>query len=75
VQHVAQVVQPRRRFRLRDERLNAHSFPTIFHARAAAEQWRRDYNERRPHTTLDGMTPVEFIKSYLNQDAHFQPAI
>ena len=61
--------------RLRDELLNEHSFPTIFHARSAIEAWRFDYNQRRPHTTLDGMTPVEFIKSYLNQDSQFQPAI
>jgi len=61
--------------RLRDELLNEHSFPTIFHARSAIEAWRFDYNQRRPHTTLGGMTPVEFLKSYLNQDSQFQAAL
>jgi putative transposase len=36
--------------RLRDELLNEHAFPTVFHARSAIEAWRIDYNEKRPHT-------------------------
>ena len=24
------------------------------------EDWRIDYNTRRPHTGLDGLTPIEF---------------
>lgn len=47
--------------RLRDELLNEHAFPTIFHARSSIEHWRIDYNEQRPHTRLDGLTPAEFI--------------
>ena len=61
--------------RLRDELLNEHAFPTIFHARSAIEAWRIDYNRHRPHTTLAGMTPVEFLKSYLNQDSQFQASL
>ena len=61
--------------RLRDELLNEHSFPTIFHARSALEAWRFDYNQRRPHTTLDGMTPAEFLKLHHSQNPQFQPAI
>ena len=34
--------------RLRDELLNEHAFPTIFHARSAIEAWRIDYNQHRP---------------------------
>ena len=52
--------------RIRDELLNEHAFPTIFHARSAIEAWRVDYNERRPHTQLDGLTPAEFIRQTLN---------
>jgi putative transposase len=26
------------------------------------EAWRIEYNEYRPHSSLDGLTPVEFIK-------------
>ncbi|HZO92939.1 MAG TPA: integrase core domain-containing protein, partial [Candidatus Baltobacteraceae bacterium] len=27
--------------------------------------WRLDYNLRRPHTALDGLTPAEFIQQNL----------
>ena len=47
--------------RLRDELLNEHAFPTIFHARSAIEQWRMDYNTGRPHTALGGLTPTEYL--------------
>lgn len=47
--------------RFRDELLNEHAFPTIFHARSSIERWRIDYNEHRPHTQLNGLTPAEFI--------------
>ena len=52
--------------RIRDELLNEHAFPTIFHARSAVEAWRVDYNQHRPHTQLDGLTPAEFLKQTLN---------
>lgn len=35
---------------IRDELLNKHAFPTIFHARAAIEAWHLDYSSRRPYT-------------------------
>lgn len=50
--------------RFRDELLNEHAFPTIFHARSAIDDWRLDYNLRRPHTSLGGLTPTEFIAQY-----------
>ena len=48
--------------RLRDELLNEHSFPTIFHARSAVDAWRFDYNHHRAHTALGGLTPAEFSR-------------
>jgi transposase InsO family protein len=30
--------------RLRDEYLNEHWFPSLLHARAEIERWRREYN-------------------------------
>ena len=30
------------------------------HARETVEAWRIDYNLRRPHTSLDGLTPREY---------------
>jgi len=50
--------------RFRDELLNEHVFPTIFHARAAIEAWRADYNTRRPHSSLGDLTPIKFILQY-----------
>ncbi len=46
--------------RLRDECLNEHLFRSFAHARNVIETWRRDYNNYRPHTSLDGLTPIEF---------------
>lgn len=46
--------------RLRDECLNKHLFSNLRHARDLIEKWRIDYNHKRPHTSLDGMTPIEY---------------
>ena len=46
--------------RLRDECLNEHLFRSFAHARGVIETWRRDYNLKRPHTSLEGLTPIEF---------------
>jgi hypothetical protein len=32
-------------------------------ARTLIEQWRQDYNEQRPHSSLDNQTPREFARS------------
>jgi len=46
--------------RFRDECLNEHVFRNLAHARAVIAQWRTDYNEHRPHSTLGYLTPREF---------------
>ena len=46
--------------RLRDECLNEHVFTSYRHARELIEEWRVGYNARRPHTSLEGLTPMEF---------------
>ena len=46
--------------RLRDECLNANWFATLSDARQKIEAWREDYNEQRPHSSLDYRTPREF---------------
>ena len=46
--------------RLRDECLNANWFATLADARAKIEAWREEYNEERPHSSLDYRTPREF---------------
>ena len=46
--------------RFRDECLNEHLFGSLVSARQIIEVWRIDYNEERPHTSLDGLTPTAF---------------
>jgi putative transposase len=46
--------------RFRDECLNEHVFRSLHHARQIVDAWRADYNCRRPHTSLGGLTPNEF---------------
>jgi len=48
--------------RLRDECLNEHWFPSLLHARAEIERWRREYNEERPKKALGGLTPAAYAK-------------
>ena len=49
--------------RLRDECLNENWFITLRDTRAIIEGWRVDYNECRPHTSLGGLTPMEFMEN------------
>jgi putative transposase len=46
----------------RDECLNVNWFLSIEDAREKIENWRKDYNRFRPHSSLDDMTPDEFTK-------------
>ncbi|MBC8404839.1 MAG: IS3 family transposase [Planctomycetes bacterium] len=46
--------------KLRDEYLQLETFATVAEARVLLEQWRVDYNEYRPHSSLDYLTPSEF---------------
>jgi putative transposase len=46
--------------KFRDECLNEHWFSTLEDARLTIEEWRRDYNEQRPHSALGGLPPREY---------------
>lgn len=46
--------------RFRDECLNENWFVSLPHAKAVIAQWRKDYNEVRPHSSLPKCTPAEF---------------
>ena len=46
--------------RLRDECLNLHWFRSLADARQIVEEWRLDYNQSRPHSSLRGLTPEEY---------------
>ena len=41
----------------RDECLNAHWFLSLDDAREKIAQWREEYNDFRPHSSLGGLTP------------------
>ena len=49
--------------RLRDECLNTNWFMNLKQARNIIEDWRRDYNEVRPHSSLKNMTPMEYANA------------
>ena len=51
----------------RDECLNAHWFLSLKDAKEKIEIWRKDYNEYRPHSSLNNLTPAEFIERYLTE--------
>jgi putative transposase len=55
--------------RLRDECLNENWFISLDHARGIIEEWRVDYNEIRPHSSLGYLTPEEFIEKEVRMAA------
>jgi putative transposase len=48
--------------KLRDECLNEHWFIGLKEAKRLVEEWREEYNERRPHSSLGGRTPYEVAR-------------
>lgn len=46
----------------RDECLNAHWFLSLQDATEKIEAWRVEYNQFRPHSSLNDMTPAAFIE-------------
>ena len=49
--------------RLRDECLNANWFTSLSDARRKIETWRQDYNQQRPHSSLNYLPPAEFART------------
>ena len=49
--------------KFRDECLNENWFVSLDDARRKIEAYRVDYNEVRPHSSLDNQTPMEFARS------------
>ena len=52
----------------RDGCLNRWLFESVREAREATESWLQEYNEERPHGSLDGLTPVSFFERVKNQE-------
>ena len=48
----------------RDEILNMYVFKTLSEVREITENWLREYNEERPHDSLDDLTPWEYLAKY-----------
>lgn len=55
--------------RFRDECLNQHWFMNLSEAQATIENWRREFNEERPHSSLDYKTPKQFAEEHWKQMA------
>jgi putative transposase len=53
--------------RLRDECLNGEIFFNLTDAREKLEDWRRDYNQKRPHSGLADRTPEEFARTLVKR--------
>jgi len=48
--------------KFRDECLNEEWFMNLADARMKISKWRKEYNEERPHSSLGGLSPYEFIR-------------
>lgn len=48
--------------RLRDECLNVSMFFSLADVRQQLQRWHRDYNQFRPHSSLEDRTPNEFAR-------------
>ena len=57
--------------KLRDECLNEHWFRTLQQARTLIAAWRRDYNEQRPHSSLNYLSPAQFAVGQRQHCMHF----
>ncbi len=51
--------------RLRDECLNLHWWTDLDEARRVLEDWRRDYKEARPHSSLADRMPSAYLAELL----------
>ncbi len=49
--------------KFRAECLNQHWFLTLDDARQKMEEWRRDYNEVRPHSAIGNMPPISLVNA------------
>ncbi len=50
----------------RDECLNTHWFLSLSDTRKKIETWRKEYNDFRPHSSLENMTPNDFARTQIN---------
>jgi putative transposase len=53
--------------RLRDEFLNETLFTSLMQARLVPEEWRRDYNNVRPHSRIRWLAPAVYAANFSPQ--------
>lgn len=56
----------------REEVLRLHLFRSLNEVREITYWWKTDYNELRPHGSLDDLTPAEVIQRYYARNSTFQ---
>jgi len=61
--------------KFRDECLNRELFTTLNEAQIIIEKHRKEYNEKRPHSSLGYMTPLEFAASSKSSSTTFQKTL
>ncbi len=54
--------------KLRDECLNREIFRNGREAQVIVENWRQEYDNYRPHSSLGYLTPVEFARRYYEKN-------
>lgn len=50
-------------------------FTSLTEARLVSEHWRKEYNQIRPHGSLKGRSPDEFLRFCRNKESVQQPEI
>jgi len=59
--------------RVRDELLSGELFDTLIEAQVMVADWREDYNERRPHSSLGMSAPARFAKTWREDTENGRP--
>ena len=54
----------------RDECLNTNWFLSLDDAKEKIDSWRMEYNQYRPHSSLNDLTPEEFYRRYRYRQHH-----
>jgi putative transposase len=60
--------------KLRDELLNRELFLSVPEARYVLDEWRAEYNHRRPHSGLKWQTPAAYAAKFVDRSAGVFPA-
>lgn len=61
--------------KFRDECLNEQWFQTLHQARGVIADWRRDFNEVRPHSSLGRIPPAQFAEQHRREQLTLNPGL